>query len=378
MSPPPLSYYEFFAGGGMARAGLGDGWTCGFANDFSAHKAVAYADNWGGDHLHVGDVWAVEPASLPGRADLAWASSPCQDLSLAGQRAGLSGKRSSAFWGFWRLMEALDKEGRAPRAIVIENVVGLATSHDGADFAALADAFAGLGYRFGAVEVDASAFLPQSRPRLFVIGMRDPDPALTAPGPAPPFHTSRLAQAHARLSSAAREAWVWWRLGEPSQRNADLPALMEPDEAVRWHTPAQTTRLLSLLGPVHQGKLMTARASGRRCVGAVFRRTRMENGQRMQRAELRFDGVAGCLRTPGGGSSRQMLLVVEGDEIRTRVLSPREGARLMGLPDSYRLPAGSTAAFHLVGDGVAVPVVRHLAERLLEPLLAPRPAMAAE
>jgi DNA (cytosine-5)-methyltransferase 1 len=378
MSAPPLSYYEFFAGGGMARAGLGQGWTCSFANDFDAHKAAAYAGNWGGDHLHVGDVWAIDPERLPGRADLAWASSPCQDLSLAGNRAGLSGARSSAFWGFWRLVEALDKQGRAPRAIVVENVVGLATSHGGEDFTALCGAFAGLGYRFGALEIDAAAFLPQSRPRLFVVGVRDPDPALAAPGPLAPFHTPRLVEAHARLSPAAQDRWVWWRLGEPAQRNADLAALLEPDEAAAWHTPAQTAHLLSLLAPVHRAKLAAAQASGRRRVGAVFRRTRAEKGQRVQRAELRFDGIAGCLRTPGGGSSRQLVLTVEGDQVRTRVLSPREGARLMGLPDSYRLPAGSTAALHLVGDGVAVPVVRHLAERLLEPLLRPRPAIAAE
>ena len=244
MSAPPPSYYEFFAGGGMARAGLGPGWTCGFANDFDARKAAAYADNWGGDHLHVGDVWVLSAAQLPGRADLAWASSPCQDLSLAGQRRGLSGARSSAFWGFWRLIEALDAEGRAPRAVVVENVVGLATSHGGADFSALGEAFAALGYRFGALEVDAAAFLPQSRPRLFVVGMRDPDPALTAPGPAGPFHTPRLAEAHARLSPAARDAWVWWRLTEPARRNADLAALLEPDDRAIWHTPAQTARLL--------------------------------------------------------------------------------------------------------------------------------------
>jgi DNA (cytosine-5)-methyltransferase 1 len=378
MSAPPLAYYEFFAGGGMARAGLGEGWACGFANDFDPRKAAAYRDNWGGDHLHVGDVWAIEPSALPGRADLAWASSPCQDLSLAGLRAGLSGKRSSAFWGFWRLIEALDGQGRAPRAIVVENVSGLLTSHDGADFTALCEAYLALGYRFGALEIDAASFLPQSRPRLFAIAVRDPDLALCAPGPVAPFHSPRLAQAHARLSPQAKAAWAWWRLAEPAARNTDLAALLEPDDAVAWHTPAQTGRLLALLGPLHQAKLAAAQASGGRRVGAVFRRTRVENGVRFQRAELRFDGVAGCLRTPGGGSSRQIVLVVQGERIRSRTLSPREGARLMGLPDSYRLPAGATAALHLVGDGVAAPVVRHLAERLLEPLLAPRPALAAE
>jgi DNA (cytosine-5)-methyltransferase 1 len=110
-------------------------------------------------------------------------------------------------------------------------------------------------------------------------------------------------------------------------------------------------------------------------VGAVFRRTRADG----QRAEVRTDGLAGCLRTPRGGSSRQTIALVRDHKVRSRLLTPREGARLMGLPDSYRLPDGATAALHVVGDGVAVPVVRWLAEQLLEPLLGEAaPAIAAE
>ena len=108
----PLTFYEFFAGGGMARTGLGDGWSCLFANDIDAAKAKAYRANFGGEELAEGDVWGLDAGALPGRADLAWASSPCQDLSLAGARQGLAGQRSSAFWGFWRLMEQLAAEGR--------------------------------------------------------------------------------------------------------------------------------------------------------------------------------------------------------------------------------------------------------------------------
>jgi DNA (cytosine-5)-methyltransferase 1 len=84
---------------------------------------------------------------------------------------------------------------------------------------------------------------------------------------------------------------------------------------------------------------------------------------------VRLDGLAGCLRTPRGGSSRQVIVVVDGGEARTRLLTPREAARLMGLPDSYQLPKSATAALQVAGDGVAVPVVRWLAEQLLEPLL---------
>ena len=100
MNRPALTFYEFFAGGGMARQGLGAGWRCLFANDFDPAKAAAYRENWGGEDLRVGDVWGLGAADLPGRADLVWASSPCQDFSLAGARAGLAGGRSSAFWGF--------------------------------------------------------------------------------------------------------------------------------------------------------------------------------------------------------------------------------------------------------------------------------------
>src|SRR5881628_2985570 len=121
----------------MARLGLGEAWTCAFANDFDPLKAQAYRENFAdaSEHFHQGDVWKLSAADLPGRADLAWASSPCQDFSLAGARAGLAGGRSSAFYGFWRLMQALGAEGRAPRLIVIENVSGLLSSRGGADFA---------------------------------------------------------------------------------------------------------------------------------------------------------------------------------------------------------------------------------------------------
>jgi len=361
------SFYEFFAGGGMARAGLGAGWHCLFANDFDAAKARSYRANWGDDDLREGDVWDLSPADLPGAVDLAWASSPCQDLSLAGARAGLTGGRSSAFWGFWKLMEGLAAEGRAPRAIVLENVAGLLTSHAGADFAAVCKAFGAAGYVFGAVEVDAVRFLPQSRPRVFVIAVRD-GAGMAAAGPGA-FHGRAVQTAHEALPAELKSRWRWWRLGEPATPNRKLADLLEPDRAVTWRTRAQTKLLLDQLSPLHRQRLDAARASGERVVAAVYRRIRVEHGVKVQRAELRLDGLAGCLRTPAGGSSRQFLLIAEGKTIRSRRLTAREGARLMGLDDSYRLPKGETEAFHLVGDGVAAPVVRFLAEQLIEPLL---------
>lgn len=376
--PQAPRFYEFFAGGGMARAGLGPGWDCAFANDFDPRKAAAYRDNWGADHLVCGDVGALSPADLPGRADLAWASFPCQDLSLAGARAGLGGPeaatRSGTFWSFWRLMTALRAEGRAPRLVALENVPGLLRSHGGRDFAALCAALAAGGWRVGALAVDAAEFLPQSRPRIFVLAAdaRLPiPPALTAPGPDPRRHPRALCEAQAALGPEAAAAWVWWRLPAAPPRILALADLVEETPAgVCWNAEAKTDRLLALMAPLHRARVAEAQAAGGRQVGAVYRRTRPGPDGPRQRAEVRFDGAAGCLRTPAGGSSRQTLLVVEGARIRSRLLSPREAARLMGLPETYRLPARYSEAYHLAGDGVAAPVVRFLAAHLLEPLLA--------
>lgn len=368
----PLTFYEFFAGGGMARIGLGEGWRCAFANDFDPVKAQAYRANFADadEHLRQGDVWDLTAADLPGGADLAWASSPCQDFSLAGARAGLAGGRSSAFFGFWRLIEALDDEGRAPPVIVIENVAGLLTSNGGADLRALCAALAARGYRMGVLEIDAAVRLPQSRVRVFIVASRAAPAALQGPSP---FHTRAVRAAFERLPENLRAQWVWWRLAAPPARNLDLAAVLEPDDAVAWRSASQTAELLAMMDPRHAAKLAAAQASGERRVGAVFRRVR----KGVQRAEIRFDGLAGCLRTPRGGSSRQLLAVVDAGQVRTRLLTAREGARLMGLPEDYRLPARATAALHVIGDGVAAPVVRLLAEGLLEPLLR-GPAGAAE
>ncbi len=346
----------------MARLGLGDGWSCLYANDFDPVKAATYRANFtdAHEHLHEGDVWQVKPADLPGQADLAWASSPCQDFSLAGSRAGLGGGRSSAFFGFWTLIEALNHEGRAPRAIVLENVVGLFTSHSGEDFTALCRALAGQGYRFGALEIDAARFTPQSRPRVFVVATRDAAPVLTGRCA---FHTRAVDQAHARLPADLQAKWVWWNLPPPPARNTDLAALLEDSRAVAWRSQAKTDELLNQMTPLNRARLD---AQNGRTVGAVYRRTRGGVPQ----AEVRIDGLAGCLRTARGGSSRQSVVVAEAGDVRSRLMTPREGARLMGLPDCYSLPNSDTAAFHVIGDGVAVPVVRWLASHLLEPLLA--------
>jgi DNA (cytosine-5)-methyltransferase 1 len=367
-------FYEFFCGGGMARAGLGAGWRCLFANDIDAKKMRSYAANWGDKDRSVADIHSLAAGDVPGRADLAWASFPCQDLSLAGAGAGLAGARSGAFWGFHALMQGLAVEGRAPRIIVIENVIGALTSNGGADFAEICRALRRLDYVVGALTIDAAHFLPHSRPRLFIVAAQADlaiPTRLTATAPQPIFASRALLRAHAALPGDASAAWRWWDLPTPPRRNLALPDLIDAAPAdVPWLSLAQTKGMIDILSDGSRKKVDAARRMTGRQVGALYRRTRPDGlGGRRMRAEARFDDLAGCLRTPGGGSSRQFLLFVDGAETQCRLMSAREAARLMGLPEDYQLPVRYNDAYHLVGDGVVVPVVRFLSENLLEPLL---------
>lgn len=363
--------WEFFAGGGLAGLGL-SGFRIGLANDIDAMKAAAFRANHPGIPLYEADVWSLSATDLSGVPDLCWASSPCQDLSLAGARRGLQATRSGAFWGFWQLIRQLDTEGRAPPVIVVENVAGLLSSAGGADFAAVCQAMVAAGYCVGALEMDAALWLPQSRPRLFIIAMRGVA-GPTQPGPAAPFHSQRLIAAHDRLPEAVRRSWVWWSVPVPVRRHLDLSTVLQPDDAVDWFDADRTGALLALCAPLHRTQLDRALASGLRQVGAGYRRVRTEAGHKVQRLELRFDGLAGCLRTPAGGSSRQYVVVCDRGRIRARRLTGREAARLMGVDDAYALPAGEGATLKLMGDAVAVPVVRALADGLLRPALSGRP-----
>jgi len=364
-SSMPPSFYEFFAGAGLVRLGLSPAWKCLWANDIDERKAAVYTENFPNSRFEPGDVSEVNPASLPPGAQLAWASFPCQDLSLAGWRRGMAAERSGTFWAFWRILQARLESNDRPPMIVLENVPGLLY---GENLTGLCEALAALNMTFGGIVIDARYFVPQSRPRVFVVAVdsRVSTRSLASELPREDiWFPDALRRAFTRLPLDLRELWRWWRLPVPATPVKPFAELVEREASqLGWHSISETQHLLSLMSPVNLRKVESVAQMGRTQIGFLYRRTRAGR----QRAEVRFDGIAGCLRTPEGGSSRQTLIFVDRRGVRSRLLSPREAARLMGVPDSFVLPERYNDAYRAMGDGVAVPVVRWLSEHLLEPL----------
>lgn len=369
-------FLEFFAGGGMARLGLGSNWQCLMANEWSEKKANAYKANFKPcPELVVDDVANLRTSQIPTGAALAWASFPCQDLSLAGNGHGLRGKRSGSFWPFWKIITNLKQEKRQIPIIVIENVTGALISNKGKDFIELANALTKNDYSFGPLVINASSFLPQSRPRLFILAVSKdvniPD-GIRLNIPSDSWHTKQIIRAYNSIGTSLQERWIWWCMPTPYFRKQTLIDIVENNPSdVPWHSTSETERLLNMMTKTNFKKVESAQKSKKKTVGTLYKRTRKDkNGCSSQRAEVRFDQISGCLRTPVGGSSRQIIMVVEKGEIKTRLMSAREAARLMGLDDSYILPDKYNEAYHLVGDGLAVPAVSWLEEHLISPLAA--------
>ena len=366
---------EFFAGIGLVRMALEPhGFEVVWANDVDPVKLRMYAGHFGVAHLVPGDIRAIRGADLPD-IDLATASFPCTDLSLAGNRRGLAGAQSSMFWQFMRVLRELGT--RRPRAVLLENVPSFATSRGGSDLRRAIERLNGLGYWCDLLVLDARRFVPQSRARLFIIGAREPlaAPSSWDPSPTRPGWVAGFVRDYPMLRLHAHA------LDLPPPCGHSLAAVVEriPAGDSRWWEVDRLARFRAQLAPLHAARLESMRAREELTWATSYRRTR----HGAPAWEIRADAISGCLRTARGGSSKQALVEAGVGAARARWMTPCEYARLQGA-DGYRLAdVPANQALFGFGDAVCVPVVRWLGERYLRPLLAgeltaPRDARAAE
>lgn len=359
------TFAEFFAGIGLMRIGLErGGWRTAFANDIDPQKEEMYRANFPGAEKYywIGDIHKLRPLDVPSVA-LATASFPCNDLSLAGSREGLKGKSSSAFWGFITILQRMDE--RRPPLVLIENVTGFLTSHQGRDFEDAMLALNSLGYAVDPFILDAAWFVPQSRQRLFVVGVRTDDAR-------PRTIKERFFESRVRPAALAEFIfyhpdinWRIRRLTDPPRGGSSLESILE-DLALQspvWWSRERAAYLLSQMSARHRKIAEQMVAARKWSHGTVFRRVR--GGKSM--AELRTDDIAGCLRTPRGGSGRQILFKAGYDQYHVRLLTAHECARLMGA-DEFRITVPLNQALFGFGDAVCVPVIEWIAHNYLNPL----------
>lgn len=361
-----LTALDFFAGSGLVRLGLAPQFRTVWANDICPKKRDTYLSNFPKDNFLLADIQTVSGRDVP-CADLAWASFPCQDLSLAGNLGGIeSGTRSGLFWEWVRILKEMRDARKAPPILVAENVVGFLVADQGRHFRRAYEALRELGYRLGAIVIDAEAFVPQSRKRAFIVGVEEKIAlnGLAQKLPCGTYHPKNLVRTAFMIDDPK---WIWWSLPIPRQRKPTFGDLCERDAPC--DAPSKTRELCEMLSPLNRKKLEAARKANTFFAGTAYRRTRPDgNGIKRQRLEVRFDGTAGCLRTPNGGSSRQTVVIVDHGSVRSRLITLRECARLMGAPDSYRLSGSYNDGYRAMGDAVAVPVTRWLTQHILAPL----------
>jgi DNA (cytosine-5)-methyltransferase 1 len=256
--------------------------------------------------------------------------------------------------------------------IAVENVPGLLRSSGGADFESLCSAVVRGGYRIAPFLIDALHFLPQSRPRLFLacvkLDISIPD-SILIDGRTEPWHTPSLTTAVGLLPPEVRREVVWALMAPPVETDLRLDDLFEAGYACRWHPPERTETLLSRLSDPDRAELSSDSRGRTGFVAALYQRTRPDGaGGSGQRCHVRRKLGLGCL-TASAGSSRPFLFFADRGRLRSRDLTAREGARLMGLPEGYVLPHSNAASFRLIGEGVAVPAVAYLERHFLHPVL---------
>ncbi|GFD67924.1 DNA cytosine methyltransferase [Alteromonas sp. KUL106] len=378
-----MKFAEFFAGVGLVREGLAiDGWECVWANDICENKMQTYLQNYGEDHFRLGNVWDYvdDPTSIPDDIFLYTASFPCTDLSVAGGRAGLAGVHSGSLNAVLKILLNKRRAGAAPKVILLENVLGFITSHGGKDLSDTVNLLNELGYVVDVIEINAAHFTPQSRQRVFLVAV---DKEIAS-------NTMKV------KSNDGAYADDWWeeltsrpdirslKLQNVIRQNKNLnwglvkvpplPVLSNSlidiiDESVGenskyWWDLDRKNKLFSQMNNNHKRILEYMSAQDSLSYGTVYRR--MRKGLSM--AELRTDGIAGCLRTPRGGSSKQILIQGGFGDWKVRLLTPREYARLQGVRDSYILPVKDNQGYFAMGDAVCVPVINFISQHILTPI----------
>jgi DNA (cytosine-5)-methyltransferase 1 len=322
-----FTFIDLFAGIGGTRLGFERvGGRCVFTSEYDRFCVETYRANFRPDHEIVGDIRQVDATSIPDH-DVLVAGFPCQPFSIAGvSKKNALGRahgfacdtQGTLFFDICRIIEA-----KKPAAFLLENVRNL-TSHDkGRTFQVIMDALHELGYEVDQRIIDARAWVPQHRERIFIAGFRRPT------------------------------AFSMDLVSVPDS-GPKLGAVLHPEDGSEQPEGEYTTgpraavndkyTLTKHLWNYLQAYKKKHEAAGN---GFGFGLVTRKDVARTLSARYYKDGSE--------------ILVSRGPRKNPRRLTPRECARLMGFPTSFKIPVSDTQAYKQFGNSVVVPVIEAVA-----------------
>ena len=346
----PFTFIDLFAGIGGLRLGFeAMGGRCVFSSEWDRFSRQTYVENHGDHHPFIGDIIPFPAGDVPDH-DILLGGFPCQPFSIAGVSKKNSLGRAhgfecttqgTLFFDVARIIAA-----KRPRAFLLENVRNLRSHDGGRTFQVVLDTLRyELGYQVSWTIVDGQRFTPQHRERIYIVGYREPTPfswdglELPAAGP-------RLGSILHRVDGF--EPVLPWDGNRYFDHDAEM-------------VPARYT-LSDRLWRWHQDYAQKHRAAGN---GFGYSLVGHDSVTRTLSARYQKDGSEILLSQNGG---------------QPRLLTPRECARLMGFPDSFRIPVSDTQAYRQFGNSVVVPAVTAVARLMVASLngrpLADRPGAA--
>jgi DNA (cytosine-5)-methyltransferase 1 len=327
-----LKIVDLFAGIGGLRMGFeAQGCECVFTSEWNKFSAQTYRANHKDDYPIHGDITLVDEKEVPDH-DILLAGFPCQPFSLAGVSKKNSLNRLHGFADLTQGTLFFDVARiialKQPRAFLLENVKNLVSHDKGNTFRVIKDTLTELGYQIHYKVIDAKKFLPQHRERIYIIGFKNRTEFS--------FNDIQYPDTVPLLGSILHS--------QDGSEEPDGQYIIEPNGEInsRYTITANLWRYLQAYAEKHRLK------------GNGFGYSLVDGNNQFTRTL--------SARYYKDGSE---ILVSRGTDKTPRRLTPRECARLMGYPDTWKIPVSDTQAYRQFGNSVAVPVIKELARLIV-------------
>ena len=303
-------FIDLFAGIGGIRTAFEPYGHCVFSCEWDVKAQETYEANFG--EKPVGDIRSVNEKEIPDH-DILLAGFPCQPFSIAGvskkqslgrQHGFLDETQGTLFFDIARIIKE-----KQPQAFLLENVKNLRSHDKGKTFKVIINVLEELGYTVYSEVLNAKGLVPQNRERIYIVGFKKP---------------------------------LKFEFPQVPKEGPSLQTILEEDVDEKYTLSDKLWDYLQAYKEKHAKK---------------------GNGFGYGLADLNSYSRTLSARYYKDGSE---ILIPQGEGKNPRRLTPRECAHLQGFPETFKIVVSNTAAYKQFGNSVAVPVVRLIAEKMVQ------------